>query len=98
MQLFLKDRALFWLLVATLAYLTLLGFGVASKNHGLQVSLGVRRECQFLKKQIGGLKKENERLAREIQWVSNDSRYVEKIIREELQMVGDNEVVFVFPD
>lgn len=81
-----------------LVYLTLLGVGMMRRDHGLSVSLQVRGECQRLRDQIHTYRQENNQLRGEWTRLTGDMRYVEKIAREELQMVADREIVYVFPD
>lgn len=84
--------------LVTLAYLLLLTVGMFGKNHGLPVALQVRRECDRLKNDIHTYEQQNAALKREFNRLNDDSRYLEKLARENLNMLSDNELVFVFSE
>ena len=52
-------------------------------------------------KQVGDhnleLKVENQRLARQIRLLHSDPRYQELVVRRELHMLKENELIFLFP-
>jgi cell division protein FtsB len=81
-----------------LLYFSLLAFGMLRREHGLPVALQVRRECERLNEQIHSFRQENTTLKNELGRLQNDSRYLEKIARQELNMLGEHEMVFIFPD
>jgi cell division protein DivIC len=54
------------------------------------------KERQEYLKKIEELKKENQKLMEEIERLSNDSDYIEKVARKELNMVRDGEVIYRF--
>lgn len=51
-----------------------------------------------LEKQIASLDAENLSLSREIRLLQSDSQYMEKVIRQRLHYVRDNEVLYLFGD
>ena len=57
----------------------------------------LRIELDALEEGNAALKRENEELAREIHAFHSDPHYVEKVARDELGMVGKDEVIYQFP-
>jgi len=57
----------------------------------------LRTELDALQEGNADLKRENEELAREIHAFHSDPHYVEKVARDELGMVGKEEVIYQFP-
>jgi cell division protein FtsB len=89
---------MWWPLVLACAYLAILAVGLCGRDHGLAVWWQLKMECADLRNQITSLKADNKHLSMERHRLQTDYHYVEKIAREELQMTGDREVVFIFPD
>jgi cell division protein FtsL len=82
--------------------LVLLLVGVALfGERGIVYQIKLYRQTQALKAQIAELESQNEKLRKEIRSLTdpNDRRAVEKIAREELGMVAEDEIVYQFaPD
>ncbi len=57
----------------------------------------LRTELDALQEGNADLKRENEELVREIHAFHSDPHYVEKVARDELGMVGKEEVIYQFP-
>ncbi|WP_291440884.1 septum formation initiator family protein [Desulfovibrio sp.] len=56
----------------------------------------LKRQYAALETQIAGLDAENMALSREIRLLQSDNQYVEKVIRQRLHYVRDNEVLYLF--
>lgn len=56
----------------------------------------LKKQYSDLEKQIAGLDAENMTLSREIRLLQSDNQYVEKVIRQRLHYVRDNEVLYLF--
>ena len=82
-----------WAVVLVLVFLGLALFG----ERGVLRVLEASRHRDVLQGQILALETRNADLKKEIQALRSDKRYIEDIARQELGMMGDNEVVFVFP-
>lgn len=50
-----------------------------------------------LKEQIAQLDMGNKALSRDIRLLQSDNQYVEKMIRQKLRYLRDNEIVYLFP-
>lgn len=51
-----------------------------------------------LKEHINELDSQNLALSRDIRLLQSDNQYVEKMVRQKLRYLRDNEVVYLFPD
>lgn len=58
----------------------------------------LKRQHADLEKQIVALDAENLALSREIRLLQSDNQYVEKMIRQRLHYVRENEVLYLFRD
>ncbi|MFT4300734.1 MAG: septum formation initiator family protein [Desulfovibrio sp.] len=56
----------------------------------------LKKQYSDLEKQIADLDAENMALSREIRLLQSDNQYVEKVIRQRLHYVRDNEVLYLF--
>ncbi len=86
-----------YLLIAGVALLGILGFSLFGKN-GLVHLYRVDRERQEFERRLAELEHENQRLREQIQKLTNDPEYLEKVAREELGMVEPDELVFHLPE
>lgn len=50
-----------------------------------------------LQRQIAALDAENMALSRDIRLLQSDGQYMEKMVRQKLRYLRDNEVVYIFP-
>ncbi|MDR1359705.1 MAG: septum formation initiator family protein [Deltaproteobacteria bacterium] len=55
-------------------------------------------QCRILEGRIAGLETENILLSKEIRLLQSDDKYVEKVIRNRLHFIRDNEIRYIFPD
>jgi len=66
-------------------------------SEGLERVERLDRELEDLEASNRQLERENDALRREIHAFHSDPRYVEKIARDELGMVGPDEIIYQFP-
>jgi cell division protein FtsB len=94
---FLTGTHLLLLLVAVLMLLNVLLF--QSLFFSPQGVMGFRNQCaqvEELETKVNNLKEENQKLFRKIQAFKNSPRAQEKMVREELGWLRDNELVIEF--
>lgn len=65
-------------------------------NQGIERVEQLASELEQLKEENRAIRRKNEAIRRQIRAFHADPEYVEKIAREELGMVGPNEVVYQF--
>jgi len=82
---------LFGALLALITLVTVIG------ERGALHLWSLRGEKQLLDEQNFRLQKENEMLRQRISRIRNDDHYLEKLAREELNLVRPGEVVYRFP-
>lgn len=56
----------------------------------------LKRQHQALKEEIASLDAKNLAISREIRLLQSDDKYVEKMVRQKLHYLRDNEVVYLF--
>ena len=83
-------KALFILYVACLIVFTLVG------DRGLWKSFGLWKECRKLDRDIATLKANIHTLRSDVGLYRDDLRTIEKYAREELHLVGEDEVHYIF--
>lgn len=57
----------------------------------------LKRQYASLKENISRLDEENMALSRDIRLLQSDNQYVEKMVRQKLRYLRDNEIVYLFP-
>ena len=67
-------------------------------DRGLLTMWRTQRELERLVREIEIVEQKNTTLAREVQRLRSDLKYIEKIAREELGLVRPGEIVFEFAD
>lgn len=65
---------------------------------GLVEYYDLKQRHSDLEKEMSGLDAENLSLSREIRLLQSDGQYVEKMIRQRLRYVRDNEILYLFGD
>lgn len=73
-----------------------LGLALFGERGVLQV-LEASRHRNILQREILALEAKSADLKKEIHALRSDKRFIEDIARQELGMMGENEVMFVFP-
>lgn len=84
------------ILILGLADLTLFAKMVWGPS-GIIAYRDLKNEYKSLQDRIEKLDKENMALSREIRLLNSDDKYVEKMVREKLRYLRDNEIVYLFP-
>ena len=57
----------------------------------------LRLRCDFLEERIRQAGESNLELSKEIRLLQSDEKYIEKIIRNRLNFVRGNEILYIFP-
>lgn len=57
----------------------------------------LKREYGALQQEIADLDAKNAQLSRDIRLLQTDNKYVEKMVRQKLRYLRDNEIVYLFP-
>ncbi|MDR2892381.1 MAG: septum formation initiator family protein [Deltaproteobacteria bacterium] len=91
-----KYRYLF--LGISLALNALLLWALVWGNNGLVAYENLEQEYSALNGRIGELNARNIELSREIRLLQSDRKYIEQTIRNRLNFVKDNEILYIFPD
>lgn len=65
---------------------------------GLMEYRAMKDRYQQLKTDVSRLDQENLQLSRDIRLLQTDSKYVEKMVRQKLHYVRDNEIVYIFAE
>ncbi len=91
-----NDRKIKIIFIASLLFFVFLVLTAIFREDGIIKSYNLNKKLELLKSDIGNLKRENERLSREVYALKNDPAYIEKIAREDLGLVKPGEIVFEF--
>ena len=67
-------------------------------RNGLARVERLERELEFLERANREIRRENDALRQRIRAFHSDPGYVEKIARDELGMVGPDEIIYQFPE
>jgi cell division protein FtsB len=92
---------MFWkvFLLAALGVLNVvLFYRMVWSPYGILVYHKLRQEYAQLETQVRELDKSNLALSREIRLLRSDDNYAEKMIRQRLHYVKDNEILYLFHD
>jgi cell division protein FtsB len=81
-----------WLLFLAVFFIFLTIFG---KNGLLRIG-ELKKTCLLLTEEVLALREENDALRKEIKGLKEDPFFVEKVAREELNLVRPNELVYYF--
>jgi len=84
-----------YLLAALVLVLVILGFA-AFTDQGLLGLFRLRHEQARMEQRLTQLEAENQKLRAEIERLKSDRAYLEKVAREELGLVHQDEMVFQF--
>lgn len=94
-RLFTDTRLVAVLLLGGTALAALMGLAIWGE-HGFQTMWQMQREVVELARDLETLEQENGRLRNEIHRLQHDMDYIERIAREELGLIRDDEVVIEF--
>lgn len=86
------------LFLVSMILLTLSGLAYATwGRHGIRDLIVLKRHLAHLEARNQQLQEESAQLSVEVELLKNDKRYLEKVARDELGMVKDGELIFIFP-
>ncbi len=91
-----KKKSYFKILLITLTILVILVGWVGFSDRGLIKLYRMEIERQTYIDKIEALKRENQKLTREIYRLRHDPEYVERLAREELGLVKEDEIIYRF--
>jgi cell division protein FtsB len=91
-----NNRKLKIILFASLSFFIFLVLTAVFREDGIIKANKLNKKLEMLKGDVGNLKRENEKLNREVYALKNNPAYIEKIAREDLGLVKPGEVVFEF--
>ena len=83
------------LLIAVMLNLALLG-RLFFSDQGIMGYLALKSENEELRLELEEINERNLVLSREIELLSSDKKYLEKVIRSKLNFVKDNEILYLF--
>ncbi len=87
------------LLIAFLIFLNCyLFFRLIWSDQGLFAYMTLRNRYEQLKSQMDGVDRKSLDLSQEIRRLKSDRAYQEKVIRERLKYVKDNEILYLLPE
>ncbi|MBI4209860.1 MAG: septum formation initiator family protein [Deltaproteobacteria bacterium] len=87
---------LFWIFVAIF---TLAGLGYATwGERGMRDLFILKRHLRHIEERNQQIRVANRELTAEVDLLRKSERFIEKVAREELGMVKDGELIFVFPE
>ncbi|HLA50382.1 MAG TPA: septum formation initiator family protein [Thermodesulfovibrionia bacterium] len=84
------------LILASISFFIFIVIAAIFRDDGVIKSYRLNKKIEALKNNISKLKKENKKLNNEVYALKNDPSYIEKIAREDLGLVKQDEVVFEF--
>lgn len=87
-----------WLAIACGALVLSLVLSALFVDGGVARHERLNEELARLKTLNEGLEQDNLRLRKEVEALRHDPRYVERVAREELGLVGPDEVIFIVPE
>jgi cell division protein FtsB len=87
-----------FILAVSLALNAALLFGLIWGQQGIIEYKRLYEQCRLLEERIAGLETDNILLSKEIRLLQSDDKYVEKVIRNRLHFIRDNEIRYIFPD
>ncbi len=88
-----------FLLGASIVVNAVLVWSLVWGDHGIGAYRVLKEECAMLDRHIAELDERNLELSREIRLLQSDDKYVEKMIRDRgLNLVRDNEILYIFPE
>jgi cell division protein FtsB len=87
-----------FILVVSIAVNAALLFDLIWGQQGIIEYKKLYEQCRMLEERIAGLETDNIHLSKEIRLLQSDDKYVEKVIRNRLHFIRDNEIRYIFPD
>jgi cell division protein FtsB len=87
-----------FLLVSSVLLNAVLIFSLIWGQQGIMEYKKIYEQYHALEERIAGLETENLLMSKEIRLLQSDEKYVEKVIRNRLHFLRDNEIRYIFPD
>lgn len=87
-----KHLLIFMVFIITVSVMAVFG------DKGLVEAYALKKEKDAILSHIRELEEDNSLLLEDIDLLKNDTRYVERIARKELGMVGKGEVIYMFDE
>lgn len=84
-------------LVVSLALNLVLVYNLIWGNSGAIAYKELRSRCDVLEESIKRIADSNLALSKEIRLLQSDEKYIEKMIRNRLNFVRNNEILYIFP-
>lgn len=75
-----------------------LGYRLWAGNQGLFAYLDLKRDHDQLQSRLEAAGRRSHELSGEIRQLKSDSAYLENVIRQRMNYVGENETLYIFPD
>ena len=66
-------------------------------DRGVIAYKDLKARCASLQSSLDQIHKDNQDLSQEIRLLQSDNKYLEKVIRNRMNFVRDNEVLYIFP-
>lgn len=86
-----------FVLALSLALNLVLVYNLIWGNSGAIAYKELRSRCDALEKRIARIADSNLALSKEIRLLQSDEKYIEKMIRNRLNFVRNNEILYIFP-
>lgn len=87
------------ILVCFLVFLNLfLFFRLIWSDQGIFAYIDLKNRHQRLKQQLEEVDDRSQAVSREIRRLKSDKSYQEKVVRERMNFVKENEILYVFPE
>jgi cell division protein FtsB len=84
-------------LVFSLLLNFVLAYNLVWGKSGAIAYMELRERCDTLESRIAAAGEQNLELSREIRLLQSDAKYIEKMIRNRLNFVRGNEILYIFP-
>jgi cell division protein FtsB len=84
-------------LAASLLLNLVLCYNLVWGKSGAIAYMDLRSRCEILENRIASAGEQNLALSREIRLLQSDAQYIEKTIRNRLNFVRGNEILYIFP-
>jgi len=81
-------------LTVFLAFILVISGVAVLGDAGLLDVLRLKKERNEIARRTAELQQDNRRLSREIELLKTDKRYIAKVARRELGMIGSNEIIY----
>lgn len=66
-------------------------------DRGIIAYKDLKARCSTLQSSLDQINKDNQNLSQEIRLLQSDDKYLEKVIRNRMNFVRENEILYVFP-